>query len=608
KSFQYLELSIDYRQKYNEENYINDNQKLKLAESYLLFARVYQSLKDYDQTLVYNLKAFDIYHELEMSIEQADIYCRIAWFYMEEVYDYKKAVEYSNKALNLRKHEIPGLLARIPDEIDALEMEDILRIYGVIGFASYKHKNFKRALSSYKWLLEYWILFNNKNQIADHSNYIGRAYYEIGRFDSAYYYFNTALNISEENGFRSSEGQSHYNLGLLYRKEKFYDKSVYHLDKSLKIREELGRRQDAGYSMVRLAEVMEETGALESAAGFLLRVYDLAVMMEDEELEEIALQRLPGLYASMNDNWQAYYYQSQYNHFSDSVFKLRKSRELLELQARMDVESKEREIIRQKEEQILRTQQTAVLHGTITILVVLVIGSVIIIILQKRRERNKRQWLIAEQKALRSQMNPHFIYNSLTSLQGLVLTNQTEIANEFLTRFSRLLRKVLDNSKQGFILLDDEIESIELYLDIEKTRFEDKFSTEIIIDPRINSNGIVVPPLLIQPLAENAILHGITPLEGNKGLLRIELLESKNNILKCLIEDNGIGRERSAEINKQRISHTSAGMRNVQERLRLLGNQLQRNLLFKIIDLRDKEGNSKGTKIEFEMPFKLGTN
>lgn len=164
---------------------------------------------------------------------------------------------------------------------------------------------------------------------------------------------------------------------------------------------------------------------------------------------------------------------------------------------------------------------------------------------------------------------------------------------------------VLDNSRHSFISLDLELESLALYLDIERTRFRDKFSYELNSNQVMDKSSILVPPLLIQPLAENAIIHGITPLQGKKGYLQIRIAPGRKGTLLCIVEDNGIGRVKSSEINARRTGHTSSGMSNVQSRLRILSSQFKISLMYEIHDLVDENGNSTGTRIEFEIPYRI---
>lgn len=198
--------------------------------------------------------------------------------------------------------------------------------------------------------------------------------------------------------------------------------------------------------------------------------------------------------------------------------------------------------------------------------------------------------------ALSRQMNPHFIYNSLNSIQNYILKNDRIKASEYLSKFASLMRSILHNSSFNFIKLQEEIDALTKYMDLESIRFANKFNYTITVDPQIDTTKCSIPPLLFQPFIENSILHGLLPKEGC-GEIKINI-EKNNNSIYCTIEDNGIGRIRSAELNKSRSGHKSVGIQIAQNRINLI-NSLQ-NCTYNIeyIDLYDKDTNEPtGTKV-----------
>jgi len=209
-----------------------------------------------------------------------------------------------------------------------------------------------------------------------------------------------------------------------------------------------------------------------------------------------------------------------------------------------------------------------------------------------------------EMQVLRAQMNPHFIFNCLSSINNFVMKNETEEATDYLTKFSRLIRTVLNNSKRAYIPLEDELEMLGLYLDMEKLRFNGAFAYSVHRDANIDAPAIFIPPLLIQPFVENAVWHGLMHKAG-AGRLDIGLTIEKN-ILVCTIEDNGVGRSfaRSAEcrsVKKQK----SMGIQITRQRLALInGNAGMDENDFVIEDLFDGEGHSAGTKVSLRIKYK----
>jgi len=222
---------------------------------------------------------------------------------------------------------------------------------------------------------------------------------------------------------------------------------------------------------------------------------------------------------------------------------------------------------------------------------------------QKAELDRKVEMSKVELKALRSQMNPHFIFNSLNSIQHYIFNSKSDEAIKYLSKFARLVRIILNNSEKPTVTVGEDLEALKLYLELEQMRFEDKFDYEITVDPSVDIDYDIMPPLLMQPYVENAILHGLNPM-SEKGKLMIRL-DSKNNFLICTIIDNGIGREKAAEIKRTMpfSKHRSLGMKITEERLKILNEINSSRLSVNICDLKDKNGLPAGTKVELFVPL-----
>jgi hypothetical protein len=216
----------------------------------------------------------------------------------------------------------------------------------------------------------------------------------------------------------------------------------------------------------------------------------------------------------------------------------------------------------------------------------------------------ERQMFSLEQTALRLQMNPHFIFNSLNSIQSFVISNDTDKAIHYLAKFSQLMRFILSHSQQSFVPINDEIKAMSIYLDIEQLRFDNKFSYSFSIDPDIDTEFIEIPPMIMQPYIENAIIHGILNKENN-GVIKISLKLLDEKFLTCIVEDDGIGREKAAQIRaKSDLKHKSRGMLITQKRLEILNERNQSQMNIKIIDLKDKNDSAIGTRVEIIIIYK----
>ncbi|MGA3012441.1 MAG: histidine kinase [Bacteroidales bacterium] len=216
-----------------------------------------------------------------------------------------------------------------------------------------------------------------------------------------------------------------------------------------------------------------------------------------------------------------------------------------------------------------------------------------------------RQLSTIEMRGLQSQMNPHFIFNSINSIQGFILKNKVDDAIGYLQNFSKIIRQTLDNATKEYISLDEEIEYIKWYLNLELMRFDNKFKVEFRIHENLNPQNIQIPPMIIQPYVENAVRHGLFHKEDGEGLLLIDIsIEGEN--LKCVIEDNGVGRKKSKEIDSWRdLQHKPQSTRITQERIDLLNKSTQSDKYrVTIKDICNRIGDVKGTQVEIILPLR----
>ncbi len=221
---------------------------------------------------------------------------------------------------------------------------------------------------------------------------------------------------------------------------------------------------------------------------------------------------------------------------------------------------------------------------------------------QKDYERKVEMSKI-ELKALRSQMNPHFVFNSLNSIQHYIFNSKSDEAVKYLNKFAKLMRVILNNSDKPTVAIEDDLEALKLYLELEQMRFEDKFEYTFVVDENVDLDYDIMPPMLLQPYVENAILHGLTPRK-DKGLLTITI-KNEGHFIVCTITDNGIGRKRAAEIKRTMpgSKHKSLGMKITEERLRILNEISQSKHSVNIIDLVNADGSAAGTTVELYVPI-----
>lgn len=354
-----------------------------------------------------------------------------------------------------------------------------------------------------------------------------------------------------------------------------------------------------------------------------LGIYDSAwqKMEEGARLRPIGIDhfRLKYLiHKARKENVEALGALEIYKFKSDSVIQTRHETKLSSLQARLEAGAKEKEIeslTGYAEKQAFQiAQQRYFLVGLGLVIFLTASGGIILyrqrqlkqeqaitkMELEEARKRLEveKQYRASELKAIRSQMNPHFIFNSLNSIQDLVLKGNIENSYSYITLFSNLVRQTLAYSEKEFIEFEQEVKLLELYLSLEKLRFKKDFTYEIVVN---NVEDIMIPPFLVQPFIENSLVHGLLHKEGEK---KLKIVFELADDLICTIEDNGIGREKSKAIKqRQRVGYDSFSGKAIQRRFEILGNVLNGKFGYTYHDLYD-DNESSGTKIVLVIPVK----
>jgi LytS/YehU family sensor histidine kinase len=207
-----------------------------------------------------------------------------------------------------------------------------------------------------------------------------------------------------------------------------------------------------------------------------------------------------------------------------------------------------------------------------------------------------------EMTTLRAQMNPHFIFNCLNSIKLYTLQHNADKASDYLTKFARLIRLVLENSRSERVTLQNELEALQLYIELEAMRFKQKVQFLIQVSPDIDQQFVQIPPLLLQPYVENAIWHGLMH-KAEGGYVRVDVCQSGDHWLHVEITDDGIGRERARELKSKSAGlHKSFGMQVTADRIRLINQLYQIQTQAQVVDLVAPDGEPLGTKVVLDIP------
>lgn len=246
--------------------------------------------------------------------------------------------------------------------------------------------------------------------------------------------------------------------------------------------------------------------------------------------------------------------------------------------------------------------QTGLFYTAVIIIVLALFVIVIRVRIRSLRRRYHMEQVLLESqsKALRAQMNPHFIFNSLNSIQEFIIDNQSKEANRYLGKFSMMMRQIIEYSRRSTITLKEEISFLELYLELEQLRFEHRFTFGFNVNDELE--GEHVPSMLVQPIVENAIKHGLAGID-RPGTISISFTRYTNNRILCIVEDNGRGREKAKQNQRAATSHESIGIENIIERLAILSPRNGSQPFVKITDLYNENGNPAGTRVEIFIPL-----
>jgi tetratricopeptide (TPR) repeat protein len=290
-----------------------------------------------------------------------------------------------------------------------------------------------------------------------------------------------------------------------------------------------------------------------------------------------------------------------YYQHSDSLYSQQQSRqfELLMTEAEAEkTDQKIRSLAQENELNQLRAVRARFISAGIAAMVV-IISLFVLLFFQRKRLKAEQKSISMEQRLLRAQMNPHFLFNSLASIQNYIINEESDKASIYLSRFSQLVRNILDNSVEEYVPLEKEVETIQNYLELQKVRYAGKFDYTIDID--IDADIAMIPPMLAQPFIENAIEHGIRHKAGPGQIdIRFQL---EGGFIRFEVEDDGVGRERAREIEAtQGRKHRSMATSITVDRLEAINRKQKKKIRLEIEDLKDSSGEACGTRVWFGIP------
>lgn len=475
--------------------------------------------------------------------------------------------------------------------------------YGNIGMIYFYQKDYARALEYSKKHLHISEKKGDLWEAGKMYNNIAQIYNSRHQYDSALIFLRKSLYLNRQVNMPLGESNSCYNIAstMLYIRQ--IDSAYSYISKAIDIAAAKDIPIPPDY-YITLANIQRTRGDLTHAAENGLMAYSLSREKNMPLVESTAAQLLSEIYHRSGRNDLAYRFLKEHLRLDDSITSDEHHKQItrMELQYNFDKRQKAAEYA-QMQERLVRDnkirQQGLYVKGLAILLVLVALFS--LLYLRHTRLRAKYSRIDLEQRLLRAQMNPHFIFNSLCAIQDLIMADKPQKANAFLTKIAKLMRNILENTREEYIALDKEIETLKLYMDVQQLRFEKGFEYDIKIDKAIDPENIAVPPMLAQPCIENSIEHGLLPGKENG---RINVSYSLRESLMMLeVTDNGVGREKAAEL-KPAMKKQSISTRLTEKRLEHFRKILKaKQISYEIIDLYEK-GAAAGTRVVMMLPYR----
>lgn len=528
------------------------------------------------------------------------------------------------------------------------------KIYNSLGAIADGESNIQVAIKYQLIALRYAEQQGDPDLLATTLGGIGKAYEYLSEYSIAKKYLTKAILLKENsNQFDSRLAANYTNLSNCFDAEGSYDSSIYFLDKAIELNKKnhnkidlittynnkaytlflkgslhkaetivlialaladsLDAELETMFPYSTYAEILFAQNKLSKADKMMQKSIELSKKYNDLYLAQYNLDLLYNIHLKSKDYKQALEYFKQKSVVIDSIYNVasRKEIERLALEYETEKKNKEIELLNQEKRinsiELIRSKQLVIAFIVTTLLMI-----VVIFLLRKaQKSKIKTTKLLDEAKekvfeqkladseiqALRAQMNPHFLFNCLNSINSFIIKNDQERASEYLAKFSKLIRQVLNNSKSSKVTLANELEALELYIEMEALRFSNKFEYQILVDPAIEKDYLEIPPLIIQPYVENSIWHGLMHKKEGVGTLLVDI-KKKNDLLICTIQDNGIGRNAAFEIkSKSAVKRKSFGMNITKERLNYINQKFKNATKIEVIDLLDDKDIAIGTRV-----------
>ncbi len=573
----------------------------------------YFNVSNFSEAVKYYEKAKNIFEEMKDSVSLAIVYNGLGTAH-EYLSNYTISVEYFLNALQLYH--------RAGNE----NQNGLTEVYINLGSLYRELSLFNTALSYYDTTLSIHTRNGNELGISNVYNSIGNLYDDMDDQTKALEFYNKSLDINKSLGNEHGIAGNLTNLGVIYSSQKKYAIAWDYLQQALSEFERRGNKSSACTVLNELGRIC--TNAPDSflrnrnippsqrynkALTYLKKSLRLAQEIEAVNQETFAYEALIKTYEAKKDIVNAFEASKRYIHLHDSLMSDETKSEITKKEGQFEFDRKESLLKTEHEKkEALSTaeikRQRVVKNSAMGIAAVILLAASFSFVFYKRRRDAEKEKVESdfkarvsdtEMKALRSQMNPHFIFNSLNSIADFIAHNDTKAADNYLLKFAKVMRMILENSEQKEVSISDDLNALELYMQLESLRMKNKFSYEIKTDDDIDLENTMIPPLILQPFVENSIWHGISKKEG-QGHISIKIKKS-GDMIKCIVEDNGIGRSKSVSWKEEseKQEKKSLGMKITNARIEIINKLKGSKAGVELSDL------TEGLKVVVSLPLEL---
>ena len=578
-----------FSQKSREKGYL-------AGESYALseLGRTYRNISNYSKAIELHQEALAIAKEannIEFEISSLNylgvVYRRTA--------SIRTAMDFNQQALELAEaiqNPSEGIKRSINVSLNS------------IGNLYLKLKQYDLAISYFERSMKLEAALNNVLGLAINHQNIGKCQEEMGMLDEALENYNTSLSYNEEINNTMGFVICKNSIAKVYIKKEQYKEALILIEETMPKAIQMGNFFILARLYNNLGWAQLKINQNKNSEQSLLKSYSIAETHNLRDELAQASHLLSTLYERTKDYQKALAYKNKGIALDQEILNDGTIRYVNDILFRYDYEKKGNEIaVLAKQNEIvrlkLRKNRTLLLIGALSLIL---LAGILYILYRQYQLSNEKKMLTLEQTMLRSQMNPHFLFNSLNSIKLYIINNDKKNAVHYLNKFSKLVRKILEASSQREIPLAEELETVELYMNIENIRFSNDINFKISVSEDIDIHTVKIPSLILQPFLENALWHGLSSKEGEKNI-SLAVSSGEAGFINIAITDNGVGRDRAEKIKEGKVlKRKSIGIDITKERLANFSKDYQNSFHVEIIDIYDRSNVAAGTKILLHIP------